>query len=101
MSVPGCALEPFMGKFSFFLSLAISQFGLLSQISSLRLSPGHSDPVLTLSTDYAARASLSSPCLLVADTSDWATSLLAAAYSVGLFLFFVFFFSLSPSYVAL
>ena len=31
------------------------------------------------------------------DMSVWATSLLAAAYSVG----FVFFFSLSPSYVAL
>ena len=44
-----------MGKFSlsryffFLLSLAIPQFGLLSHISSLRLSLGHSDLVLTLS----------------------------------------------------
>ena len=72
---------------SLFLSLAIPQFGLLSQVSSLRLSPGHSGLVLTLSTDYAARASLSSPRLLVADAIDWATSPLAAAYSVGFFFF--------------
>ena len=43
-------LEPFIGKFFYFpLSLAIPQFGLLSHISSLRLSSGHSGPVLTLS----------------------------------------------------
>ena len=44
-------LEPFTGKvlFLFFSSLAISQFGLLSHISSLRLSSEHSCPVLTLS----------------------------------------------------
>ena len=49
-------LEPFAGKFFFFffffpflLSLAIPQFGLLSQVSSLRLSSSHSGPVLTLS----------------------------------------------------
>ena len=52
-------LEPFEGKFSsFFPSLTIPQFGLLSHVSSLRLSQGHSGPVLTLSTDYTARASL-------------------------------------------
>ena len=33
----------------FFSSLAIPQFGLLSHLSSLRLSSGHSGPVLTLS----------------------------------------------------
>ena len=40
-----------MGKFYFFfsLSLAIPQFGLLSHITSLRLSSGHSGPVLSLS----------------------------------------------------
>ena len=53
-------LEPFMGKFFFFfpLSLAIPQFDLLSHVSSLRLSSGHSDPVVTLSTDDAACTSL-------------------------------------------
>ena len=33
----------------FFVSLANPKFGLLSQVSSLRLSSGHSGPVLTLS----------------------------------------------------
>ena len=43
-------LEPFMGKFFFFFSsLAIPQFWLLSHVSSLRLSSGHSGPILTLS----------------------------------------------------
>ena len=49
-------LELLVGKFfffslslSFFLSLAILQFGLLSQVSSPRLSSGHSGPVLNLS----------------------------------------------------
>ena len=48
-----------------FYKIAIPQSGLLSQASSLRLPSGHSGLVLTLSN--AARASLSSPCLLVAD----------------------------------
>ena len=48
--------------------------GLLSQVSSLRLPLGHSGTVLTLGN--AARASLSSPCLLVADASICAASLL-------------------------
>ena len=43
--------------------VAIPQSGLLAQVSSLRLPPGHSGPVLTLSN--AARASLPSPRLLV------------------------------------
>ena len=57
-------LELFMGKFSLalsFFSLAIPQFGLLSHVSSLRLSLGHSGLVLTLSN--AARAFLFSPPL--------------------------------------
>ena len=44
-------LELFTGKLSlslFSLFLAILRFGLLSHISSLRLSSGHSGPVLTL-----------------------------------------------------
>ena len=65
VSWPGCELEPFVGKFS--------------QVSSLRLSSGCSGWVLTLSTNYAARTSLSSPCSLVADASIWATSQLAVA----------------------
>ena len=79
MNRPGCASEPFTGKFSLslFFSLAISHFGLSSQVSSLRLSLGHAGQVLTLSTDYAAHASLSCPCSLVVDMSLWAISLLA------------------------
>ena len=48
-----------------FCRIAIPQSGLLSQVSSLRLSSGHSGPVLTLSN--AASASLPRPRLLVAD----------------------------------
>ena len=78
-------LELFMGKFSlsvflfFFLSLSLwlSQFGLLSHVNSLRLSSGHSGPVLTLTN--AARTSLFRPRLLVVDTSVWATSPLGVA----------------------
>ena len=74
-------LELFTGKFSlslfFPLSLAILQFGLLSHVSSLRLSSGHSGPVLTLSN--VARISLFRPRLLVVDVSVWATFLLGVA----------------------
>ena len=52
----------------------IPQSGLLAQVNSLRLSLGHSGPVLTLS--HAARASLPSPRLLVADAGICAASLL-------------------------
>ena len=90
-------LELFTGKFSlslslFFFSLWLSlspQFGLLSQVSSLRLPSGHSDRVLTLSN--AARASPFSPHLLVADASIWAASPLGVAVrhvSCGFYLFF-------------
>ena len=57
--------------------IAIPQSGLLSQASSLRLPSGHSGLVLTLSN--AARASLSSPCLLVGDPGVWATAPLGVA----------------------
>ena len=63
--------------FFLFLSLAIPLFGLLSHVSSLRLSSGHSRLVLTLSTDYTVHSSLSSPRSLVVDASVQATSLLA------------------------
>ena len=53
---------------------AIPESGLLAQVSSLRLSSGHSGLVLTLSN--AARASLPSPRLLVADAGICAASLL-------------------------
>ena len=81
----------------FILSLAIPQFGLLSQVSSLRLSSGHSGQVLTLSS--AARASLFSPCLLVADASVWATSLLGVTVRRVICGFYLFIFP--PGYVAL
>ena len=78
---------------------AISQSGLLPQVSSLRLPSGHSGQVLTLSN--AAHASLPSPRLLVADTGDCAASplgeLALGTYSVGFNYLFIF-----PSgYVAL
>ena len=88
----------FAGKFSLFsLSLAIPQFGLLLHVSSLRLSSGHSVTVLTLSN--AARTSLFSPRLLVADVSVWATSLLGIAIRHAICGFYLFIFP--PSCVAL
>ena len=91
-------LELFTGKFSLSLSLfpplslAILQFGLLSHVSSLRLSSGHSGPVLTLSS--VARVPLFRPCLLVADASVWATFLLGVAvrHVICEFLFIYLFF---------
>jgi len=66
-------LEPFTRKFSlsffFSVSLAIPQFGFLSQVSSLRLYSGHSGPVLTLSMQPE-------PLCPVADMRVWVTSLL-------------------------
>ena len=46
-------LELFASKFSNPPTLAIPPFGLLSHVSSLRLSSGHSGPVLTLSMQPA------------------------------------------------
>ena len=69
---------------------AIPQFGLLSQVSSLRLPSGHSGLVLPLSN--AACSSLLSPHLLVEDASIWATSLLRVAVKArnlwGLYIYF-------------
>jgi len=104
MSRPGCSLEPFTGNFSFslffFLSWAIPQFGLLSHVSSLRLSSGHSGLILTLSN--AACTSLFSPRLLVADAILWPASPLGVAVKCilfcGCFLFcFVFLRVMLPS----
>ena len=56
------------GFFFFFffpVSLTILEFGLLSHISSLRLSSGHSNPVLTLRNNDAAHTSMPSPLWLV------------------------------------
>ena len=81
----------------FFLSLAITQFGLLSHISSFRLFSGHSGPVLILSMQPAP------PCPAPACRWwTWVSRLLLhwelrlGAYSVGLFVCFF-----PPSYVAL
>ena len=92
------SLSLFYFPLSFSLSLAIPQFGLLSHISSLRLSSGHSGPVLTLSN--ADCTSLFSPDLLVADTSIMATSLLGVAVRHVICWFYLFMFFL-PVYVAL
>ena len=75
----------------FFPSLAIPQFELLSHFSSFRLPSGYSGPDLTLRTDDATGASLSSARFLVADVSVWATPLLAGlgTYAVGLCFFFL------------
>ena len=98
VSWPGCTLEPFTGKFSLsFFHLVIPLFGLLSHVCSLRLSSGHPGPGLPLRTDAAARGSLSSPHSLVADTSVWATSPLAAGVRLTFCVVAVF----PASYVAL
>ena len=79
--------------------VAIPWSSLLAQVSSLRLPSGHSGPVLTLSN--AARASLPSPCLLVAGAGICAASLLGelplCSYSVGFNYLLIF----PPYYVAL
>ena len=95
-------LELFAEKF--FLSLSFfsgyAQSGLLSHVSSLRLSTGHSGPILTLSTDDAARTSMPSPRLLVADVSVWADSPLAVEIRCVVYVLFLFFF-FPHGYVAL
>ena len=86
----GKVLSLFLSLF-FFFSLAIPQFGLLSHVSSLRLSSGHSGLVLTLSN--AAHASLFSPCLLLVEASIWATSPLgfASRHVICGFYLFIYF----------
>ena len=79
--------------------VAILQSGLLIQVTPPRLPLGPFGPVLTLSN--AARTSLSSPCLLVADAGICAASLLGelplGTWSVGFNYLFIF----PPCYVAL
>ena len=77
----------FTGQFS--LSLAIPQFKLLSQVSSLRLPSGHSGLVLTLSN--ATRSSLFCPHLLVADEGLWGIFLLGVAFKHVICGFYFFF----------
>ena len=86
VSRPGCLLDlsQEISLFFFFVHLEILRFGLLSHLSSLRLSSGHSGPVLTLSTDYAAHVPVFSPCSLVVDGSlCWQLQL--GTCSVGFF----------------
>ena len=52
----------------------MARFGLLCHIGPLRLSSGHSSPVLILRIDSAAHASLPSLHSLLADASVWAAS---------------------------
>ena len=61
--------------------VVIPQSGFLAQVSALRLHSGHSGQILTLSN--AARASLLSPCFLVADAGVCTASLLRGV-TVGL-----------------
>ena len=71
------------------LSFAVPQFKLVTHKSSLRLSSGHSGPVLTLSN--AARSSPFRPHLLVADAGISGTFLLGVAFRhviCGFYLFF-------------
>ena len=78
------------GQLIFSLSLAIPQFKLLSQVSSLQLPSGHSDTVLSLSN--ATRSSLLRPHLLMADAGVWGTFLLGVAFRhviCGFYLFFL------------
>ena len=66
--------------------------GLLSHVSSLRLSAGNSGPVPY--PKHATQASLSSPCSLVVETGVWATSPLGIAVRHVFCGFFFFFFPL-------
>ena len=92
VSVPGVPIEPFMRKVFFVCLSGDPTVWVLSHISSLRLSSGHSGPVLTLRTSYAGCAFLPSPNSLVVDPSVWATSPLAVVLRYvfcGVFFFFL------------
>ena len=72
-----------------FLSLFCCPTKAVTHKSSLRLSSGHSGPVLTLSN--AARSSPFRPHLLVADVGVWGTFLLGVAFrhvTCGFYLLF-------------
>ena len=66
------------GRLIFSLSFAVPQFKLVTHKSSLRLSSGHSGPVLTLSN--AACSSPFRPPPLVADAGVWGTFLLGVPF---------------------
>ena len=77
------------GRLIFSRSFAVPQFKLVTHKSSLRLSSGHSGPVLTLSN--AASSSPFRPHLLVADAGVWGTFLLGVVFRhviCGFYLFF-------------
>ena len=85
---PGCELEPFVGKFSLsFFSLVIPQFGLLSHVSSFRLSSGRSGLVLTLSMQPVP------PCPDPARWWQMRASGLLLCWALRLHVYSVFFFS--------
>ena len=86
----GDVLSLFPLSFFLFSPLWLSH-GLLSHFSSLRLSSGDSGLVLTLNN--AACAALFSPCLMVVDTSVWATSPLGVSVSHIICRFYLFIFS--------
>jgi len=108
VSRPGSALELFAGKFSlslslcffffpFVLSLAILQFGLLSHVSSLRFSSGHSGPVLTLSMQPMLPCSAPARCWWMRMSGLF----LRWELWLGLYSVFVCLFVFSPGYVVL
>ena len=66
------------GRLIFSLSFVVPQFKLVTHKSSLRLSSGHSGPVLTLSN--AAGSSPFRSHLLVADAGVWGIFLLGVAF---------------------
>ena len=77
-----------------FVSLAFARFELLCHVRPLRVSSGHSTPVLTLRTKDEARASAPSTHSLRADVSVWAASPLVIAiwceFCGDFFFFFLF-----------
>ena len=94
-------LELFVGKFSLSLSFLFCFFpsGYPTVCVSIwlpQIALRAFRPILTLSN--AARTSLFSPCLLVADVSIWATSLLGVVVRHIICGFYLFF---PPGYVAL
>ena len=83
-----------------FCLVSLARFGLLSHISSLRLSSGNSGPVFTLRTSDEACAFPASPHSLLVDASIGVTSLVVVVVRCifcGLFLFLFLF----PGHVAL
>ena len=77
------------GWLTFSLSLAITQFKLLSHVSCLQLPSGHLGPVLTLSNSTCS--SPFHPHLLAADAGVWGTFLLGVAFRHVICEFYLFF----------